>query len=144
MQNDASAHREGRARRIRNFVSRIVHGKSGIKITLDVPCEQCEKARCRLNGIQFPQPDWGTPAWVHPPMDFAYPPFTVRDQPDHAPQWLSRLADSWAAMADSGAPKLMDGAADQGPAYSPSEEPPNQGQQPSPSGSATTGGSAPF
>lgn len=44
MQNDAFAHGESRFR-IRRRLNRIIHGKPGEKIFLDVLSERCEKAR---------------------------------------------------------------------------------------------------
>jgi hypothetical protein len=139
MKHDLSAHREGPVRRTRNLVDRIVHGEPSEKIVLDIPCERCERYRCFLLGLKHPQPDWGTAAWVHPQPDTTLPAFTRPPVPptERVPMWLVRAADSLAARA-------LDATAVKHPAYPVSVEPSQEEQQPSPSGSVGSGGSAPF
>jgi hypothetical protein len=157
MQHDASAQEKSRFR-IRARVNRIVHGKPGRKIVLDVPCERCEKARCRRLGLRFPQPGWGSPEWVHPPRDDAFPAFTPRAAP--VSDFLLRAVDKLSqrlldASADPRVPLLPHGENDSpatvaSPASSAASPSPNgsvheyTGNYPVPRGSGQSGGSAPF
>ena len=138
MQHEFSGPSEGPILRKRSRLNRIVHGKPGEKIFIDVPCERCEKERCRLLGLNYPQPDWGTSAWVHPQPVAVLPAFTRPPMPpsDGVPKWLVRAADAWAA-------KALDATADKRPVYPSSVEPPYE-EQPSPTGRPASGGSAPF
>ena len=112
MQNEPSGHSKGPFYRTLSLVRRVVHGKPGEKIFLDVPCERCEKARCERLGLRYPQPDWGTAAWFHPPPDTALTAFTrpPLPPPDRVPKKLVRAADAWAA-------KILDATAYKRPAY---------------------------
>lgn len=138
MQDELPKRIEGASVRTVHLIRRVVHGKQGEKIWIDVPCERCEKERCRLLGLNYPQPDWGTSAWVHPQPVAILPAFTRPPMPpsDGVPKWLVRAADAWAA-------KALDATADKRPVYPSSVEPPYE-EQPSPSGRPGSGGSAPF
>ena len=130
MQNEFSGPSEGPTARPRSRWSRLLHGKLGEKIWLDIPCERCEKERCRRLGLKYPQPDWGTAAWLHPQPDTALPAFSVPPMHDRVPEWLVQAADLWASKVDKR------------PAYPESVEP--SGEEEPSSWSTGSGGSAPF
>ena len=117
-------------RRALRIIRRAVHGEVGEQIWIDVPCERCEKERCRLLGLRHPQPDWGTAAWFHPPPIAALPAFSHPPVPQRAPEWLIRAAELWAAKQKHPSPPV-------------SVDPLGE-EEPSSSWSTGSGGSAPF